>query len=150
MAVVPLIGSVGSMGAVWAEGVRGSLDESVELLGAVIQDCPDDLWCAPMWRVQPSEIVGEVYDNDGIPITDAAQRDARIQRWSHPWSVARHAWRYSMTTSPANWLRGLRRAPSRASLTRKPSPACPSAGRTRRSPDTSIIADSGFATRWAT
>jgi hypothetical protein len=44
-----------------------------------------------MWRVQPSEIHGEVYDGEGNSITDAAQRDERIQRWSQPWSVAWHA-----------------------------------------------------------
>lgn len=44
-----------------------------------------------MWRVQSSEIAGEVYDGDGSTITDPAQRDARIQRWSEPWSVAWHA-----------------------------------------------------------
>jgi len=79
------------MGTVWAESVRRSLDEAVELLGAVIQVCPDELWCASMWRVHPSEIVGEVYDDNGIALTDSAQKDARIQRWSQPWSVAWHA-----------------------------------------------------------
>ena len=44
-----------------------------------------------MWRVQASEIIGEIRDSDGSPITDTAQRDARIQRWSEPWSVAWHA-----------------------------------------------------------
>lgn len=63
----------------------------MELMGAVVEDCPDELWSAPMWRVQPSEIVGEVYDDDGVVVTDPAQRDARIQRWSQPWSVAWHA-----------------------------------------------------------
>ena len=44
-----------------------------------------------MWQVRPTEIVGEVYDGEGITITDPAQREARIQRWSQPWSVAWHA-----------------------------------------------------------
>jgi len=79
------------MGTVWAESVRRSLDEAVELLGAVIQVCLDELWGASMWRVHPSEIVGEVYDDNGIALTDSAQKDARIQRWSQPWSVAWHA-----------------------------------------------------------
>lgn len=79
------------MGTIWAESVRRSLDEALELLGAVTRDCPDELWSAPMWRVQPSEIVGEVYDGEGSIITDSAQREARIQRWSQPWSVAWHA-----------------------------------------------------------
>jgi hypothetical protein len=85
------MGSVGSMGAIWADSVRRSLDEAVELLGAVVEDCPGELWRAPMWRVQPSEVVGEVYDDGGAPVSDPAQRDARIQRWSQPWSVAWHA-----------------------------------------------------------
>ena len=83
--VVPPIGSVGSMGAMWAESVRRSLDEAVVLLGAAIADCPDELWCAPMWRVQPSEIVGQVYDGDGVPISDAAQRDERIRTRPRPY-----------------------------------------------------------------
>ena len=94
------------MGTIWAESVRRSLDESVELLGAVVQDCPDGLWRAPMWRVQPSEIVGEVFDDDGITITDSAQREARIQRWSQPWSVAWHALEvldYDLTGELAPW-----------------------------------------------
>jgi hypothetical protein len=94
------------MGTIWAESVRRSLDEAVELLGAVIEDCPDELWCAPMWQVQPSEIVGEVFDDDGITITDSAQREARIQRWSQPWSVAWHALEvldYDLTGELAPW-----------------------------------------------
>jgi len=104
--VVPLIGTVGSVGSVWAESVRWSLDDAIGLLGAAVRDCPDDLWCAPMWRVQSSEIVGEVYDGDGIAITDAEQRDARIQRWSQPWSVAWHALEvldYDLTGELAAW-----------------------------------------------
>lgn len=79
------------MEVVWVESVRRSLNEAVELLAAVVRECPDELWHTPMWRVQPSEIVGEVRDSDGNPITEAAVSDARIQRWSEPWSVAWHA-----------------------------------------------------------
>jgi len=77
--------------SVWVESVRRSLDEALELLAAAVRDCPDELWRAPMWRVQASEIVGEVRDVGGRPVTDPAQRDALVQRWSAPWSVAWHA-----------------------------------------------------------
>lgn len=86
-----MIGSVVGVGTVWADSVRRSLNGALELLSAVVRDCPDELWCASMWRVRASEIVGEVFDGDGSPITDVARRDARIQRWSQPWSVAWHA-----------------------------------------------------------
>jgi hypothetical protein len=79
------------VGTVWAASVRRSLDDALQLLSAVVQDCPDELWRTPMWRVQASEIAGEVYDDGGSALTDRAQRDARIQRWSQPWSVAWHA-----------------------------------------------------------
>lgn len=79
------------MESVWVESVGRSLDEALELLAAAVRDCPDELWRAPMWRVQASEIVGEARDADGRPVTDPAQRDALVQRWSAPWSVAWHA-----------------------------------------------------------
>lgn len=44
-----------------------------------------------MWRVDPSEIIGETYDVDGNPVTEPAQREALAQWWSTPWSVAWHA-----------------------------------------------------------
>lgn len=73
------------------ESVRRSLNDAVDLLSAVVKECPSELWRAPMWRVQPAEIAGEVYDGDGQPITDPELRVTRIQRWSEPWSVAWHA-----------------------------------------------------------
>jgi hypothetical protein len=44
-----------------------------------------------MWRVRSSDIVGEVRDIGGRLVTDPAERDALVQRWSAPWSVAWHA-----------------------------------------------------------
>jgi hypothetical protein len=79
------------MGSVWVESVGRSLGEALELLATAVRDCPDELWRAPMWRVQASEIVGEARDAGGRPVTDPAQRDALVQRWSAPWSVAWHA-----------------------------------------------------------
>ncbi|HWC24617.1 MAG TPA: DinB family protein [Flexivirga sp.] len=79
------------MVSVWMESVGRCLDESLELLAAAVRDCPDELWRAPMWRVQTSEIAGEVYDVDGRTVTDPAQRERLAQRWSTPWSVAWHA-----------------------------------------------------------
>lgn len=91
---------------VWAESVRRSLGESLELLSGAVAECPSELWNTPMWRVQPSEIVGEVRDVDGSPIIDAGLRNARIQRWSEPWSVAWHALEvldYDLTSELNAW-----------------------------------------------
>lgn len=79
------------MESVWAQSVERSLGEALDYLAAAVQDCPDELWREPMWRVRPSEIVGETRDATGTPVTDPARRDALVQRWSAPWSVAWHA-----------------------------------------------------------
>ena len=77
--------------SVWVESIRRSLDEALESLAAAVRDCPEELWRAPMWRVQPADIVGEVRDVGGRPATDPGRRDELVQRWSTPWSVAWHA-----------------------------------------------------------
>lgn len=79
------------MESVWVESVGRSLDEALEMLAAAVGDCPDELWTASMWSVRAAEIVGDVRDVDGRPVTDPAERDALVQRWSAPWSVAWHA-----------------------------------------------------------
>ncbi|WP_375478849.1 hypothetical protein [uncultured Jatrophihabitans sp.] len=79
------------MPSVWQASVGRSLDEALDLFAETVRDCPDDLWRAPMWRVQASEIVAEARDVSGRPVTDPAQREAMVQRWSAPWSVAWHA-----------------------------------------------------------
>lgn len=79
------------MESVWGKSVRRSLDDAVELLAAAVRDCPDELWRTPMWPVRGSEIVGEVCDVDGRAVTDPVRREALVQRWSAPWSVAWHA-----------------------------------------------------------
>ena len=79
------------MGSVWLESVGRSLDEALEFLAAAVRDCPDELWRTPMWRVQAWDIVGESRDVGGRLVTDPAQREALVQRWSAPWSVAWHA-----------------------------------------------------------
>ena len=94
------------MVSIWVESISRSLDEALELLAAAVGDCPDELWSAPMWRVQDSEIVGEVRNVSGDPVTDRLQRDALIQRWSAPWSVAWHALEvldYDLTGELAAW-----------------------------------------------
>ncbi|GGM10188.1 hypothetical protein GCM10011594_32610 [Nakamurella endophytica] len=73
------------------ESTRRSLSEAVDLLSDAVQKCPDDLWCASMWRVEAHEIVGPVNDGGGGVITDPTEKDIRIQRWAQPWSVAWHA-----------------------------------------------------------
>jgi hypothetical protein len=79
------------MESVWVQSVGRSLDEALELLAAAVRDCPDGLWQEPMWQVRASEIIGEVHDVGGRPVTDPDQRVALVQRWSAPWSVAWHA-----------------------------------------------------------
>jgi hypothetical protein len=79
------------MVSVWVEGVGLSLDEALELLATAVRGCSDELWPASVWRVQASEILAKVRDVGGRPVTDPARRDALIQRWSAPWSVAWHA-----------------------------------------------------------
>ena len=79
------------MSSVWGESVRRSLDEALRSLGRAVQECPEDLWRVPMWRVAAAEIVGETRDADGSVVTDGARREALVQRWSTPWSVAWHA-----------------------------------------------------------
>ena len=77
--------------SIWVESVRRGLDEALELLAAAVQDCPDELWRSSMWRVLASEIVADVRDVGGTPVSDPGQRDVLVQRWSAPWSVAWHA-----------------------------------------------------------
>lgn len=79
------------MQSVWGKSVGRSLDEGLVLLATAVRDCPDALWRTAMWRVQASEIVAEVRDVGGSPVTDPTQRDALVQWWSAPWSVAWHA-----------------------------------------------------------
>lgn len=79
------------MGSVWVDSVGRALGDGLKLLDAVVRDCPDELWPAPMWRVRASDIVGEARDVSGRPVTDPAERDALVQRWWAPWSVAWHA-----------------------------------------------------------
>lgn len=79
------------MRSVWVESVGRGLDEALELLATAVRSCPNALWRTPMWHVQAAEIVGEVRDVGGRPVIDPARRDALVQRWSAPWSVAWHA-----------------------------------------------------------
>ncbi|MGH9106772.1 MAG: hypothetical protein ACRDZX_13245 [Acidimicrobiales bacterium] len=79
------------MASVWVESVGRSVDEALKMLAAAVRDCSDELWTASMWSVQATEIAGEVRDIDGRPVTDPAERDALVQRWSAPWSVVWHA-----------------------------------------------------------
>jgi hypothetical protein len=79
------------MASVWAQSVRRSLDDALELLGEVVSQCPDELWQRPMWPVRAAEIVGDVRDARGELVTEPVQREALVQRWSAPWSVACHA-----------------------------------------------------------
>ena len=79
------------MTSVWMQSVRDSLDEALQTLAATVRECPEELWRTPMWRVQAAEIVGKVRDDAGTLVTDPVRRDALIQRWSTPWSVAWHS-----------------------------------------------------------
>jgi hypothetical protein len=59
-------------------------------LASAVQDCAAEAWQTPMWQVRSSEIRGQVRDVGGELVTDPARRDALVQRWSTPWSVAWH------------------------------------------------------------
>lgn len=135
------------MSSVWGASVRRSLDEAVELLARVVQDCPDDLWRVPMWRVDPSEIVGETRDVDGNLVTEPAQREALVQRWSTPWSVSWHALEvldYDLAGELEAWAPRHR---SPVARTGGHSPACVSLGPSRRLASTSGTAANGSKTR---
>lgn len=75
----------------WAASVCGGIADALRLLDSAVTECPAALWDVPMWRVLSSEITVEVRDVGGSPVTEPARREALIQRWSTPWSVAWHA-----------------------------------------------------------
>ncbi|MGH9105111.1 MAG: hypothetical protein ACRDZX_04600, partial [Acidimicrobiales bacterium] len=68
------------MASVWVGSGGRSVDEALEMLAAAVRDCPDELWTASMWSVQATEIVTEVRDSDGRPVTDPAERVAVVAR----------------------------------------------------------------------
>ncbi|RNI19647.1 DinB family protein [Flexivirga caeni] len=78
------------MSSIWCASVRQGLDEVVELLARVVRDCPEELWRVPMWWVDPAEIIGETRDVEGRLVSEPAEREALVQKWSTPWSVAWH------------------------------------------------------------
>ena len=76
----------------WVEIVGRQIEEALDLMDAVVRDCPDELWQANMWELpEPS---GELRDGDGNLVIDAADRHALVAlaQWNgQPWGVAWHA-----------------------------------------------------------
>ena len=79
------------MTSIWRESLGRSLEEALDLLGAAVRDCPDELWETPMWQVPAWDPDFELVSPDGKPVTDPTQRLAMVQRHSTPWAVAWHA-----------------------------------------------------------
>jgi len=79
------------MTSIWAESVGRSLDEALGLLAAAVQDCSDELWVTPLWRVPDPAADREVLGADGRAIDAPLQRSALVQRHAMPWGVAWHA-----------------------------------------------------------
>jgi len=73
------------------ESLVRSLEQGLDLLGAAVRDCTDELWETSMWPVPAPDLDIELRGPDGRAVTQPAERYALIQRWSTPWGVAWHA-----------------------------------------------------------
>ncbi len=99
------------MPSIWAESLGHSFEQALDLLGAAIGDCSDELWAAPMWHVTPTVLEFQFLGADWKPITDPEQRAALMRGWverrSTPWSVAWHALEtldYDLSGELSPWL----------------------------------------------
>lgn len=80
------------MTSIWVEGLGRNFEEALNLMQAAVQDCPDGLWEASMWRVPRDEVFwGSLRGPDGAVNSDPAVQDQLIQRFGAPWFVAWHA-----------------------------------------------------------
>jgi hypothetical protein len=83
------------MTSIWVESLGHSFGQALDLLTAAVQDCTDELWETPMWKVPAVPPEHQFLDSDWKPITDPAQRSVLLQRWverrATPWSIAWHA-----------------------------------------------------------
>lgn len=77
--------------SIWVESLGLNLHEALDFLESAVRDCPDELWQASMWDVPAPEPGIEVRGPGGVPITDAGERRALVQRHGMPWGVAWHA-----------------------------------------------------------
>lgn len=77
------------MTSVWVESLGRNMNSALDLMEAVIRDCPDELWHTNLWEV-PGQAI-EVRDADGTLVTEPAERDALAQWQGQPWGVAWHA-----------------------------------------------------------
>ena len=78
-----------SMTSVWVESLGRNMQGALDLMEAVIRDCPDELWQANMWRVEGQG--AEIRDADGNPVTDEAEQHSLVQGNGQPWFIAWHA-----------------------------------------------------------
>jgi DinB family protein len=80
---------------IWVQSLGRNFEHALDLLGAAVRDCTDDLWEGGMWQVPAPGPDHQFLGPDWIPITDADRRTALIERYiqrrSTPWSVAWHA-----------------------------------------------------------
>ena len=83
------------MTSIWLESVGRGLEQGLDLLGAAVQSCTDELWEASMWQVPAPQPDHQFLGPDWNPVTAPEQRRTLAQRWvqrrSTPWSVAWHA-----------------------------------------------------------
>ena len=82
-------GGARSMTSMWVESLGRNMHGALDLMEAVIQDCPDELWHANLWEVPRHAI--EVRDADGTLVTDPAEQHAIAQWQGQLWGVAWHA-----------------------------------------------------------
>jgi hypothetical protein len=83
------------MASTWAESLGRSFETALDLLGAAVRDCTDELWESAMWQVPAPEAGHQFLGPDWNPVTDPAARSVLAERWvqrrATPWSVAWHA-----------------------------------------------------------
>lgn len=82
------------MASIWVEGLGRSFETALDLLGAAVRDCTDELWETAMWHVPAPDPGHQFVGQDWHPVTDHAQRRVLVQQWvqrrATPWSVAWH------------------------------------------------------------
>lgn len=81
-------GEAQSMTSMWVESLGRNMHGALDLMEAVIRDCPD-LWHANLWEVPRHAI--EVRNADGTLIADPAEQHAIAQWQGQLWGIAWHA-----------------------------------------------------------
>lgn len=83
------------MGSIWVESLGRSLEQSLDMLAAAVDGCPEERWATPMWAVSNPSPGLQFLRADWTPVTEPDEHNALARRWverrSTPWSVAWHA-----------------------------------------------------------